>query len=79
MTAKGMIPAVGHTALIRYHDLVIGVKIHDVKHVYGTTRLYVSPLSGNGFIWINADRVTAISDYPVNVTVTTAPAVEGAR
>ena len=76
MTATEMIPAVGHSALIAWHGITMAVMIHDVKHVYGKTRLHVSPIAGEGKIWIDLDRVYSTSKQPVKVTVTTTPQVE---
>ena len=37
--------------------LDIDVTVLDAKHSYGNLRYLVSPISGNGEIWINASRV----------------------
>jgi len=54
---KELIKLIGKSALLREGQLSFPVTITDVKSVYGTDRLEVSPIGGAGSVWVNADRV----------------------
>jgi hypothetical protein len=54
---KELIALIGKTGYLRESGFEFPVTVTDVKSVYGTDRLEVSPVGGNGSAWVNADRV----------------------
>lgn len=60
LTATQMLPAIGQIVLIAFHGLSLEVKVLDVKHVYGRARLNVTPLAGDGRLWVETDRVLSV-------------------
>ena len=58
-TMAKMIEQLGKIVRIEISELGldIDVTVLDAKNSYGNLRYLVSPISGNGEIWINASRV----------------------
>ena len=48
----------GKPASIAVNGMIVDVTIKAAKHVYGTMRYLITPVSGTGSQWVNADRVT---------------------
>lgn len=64
LTARQMIPALGAPVLVRFESLAIACTVKDVKHVYGTARLLIVPVSGSGEQWVTLERVTVLHHQP---------------
>lgn len=62
MTANEMTPAIGATVVVRFEDIKVTCRVVDAKHVYGKSRIQVSPLSGTGMQWVELSRVTGVID-----------------
>ena len=58
-TATQMLPAIGQTVRAQFEDLIIEVRVSDVKSSYGRVRLLVSPVAGTGSQWIEVSRLRA--------------------
>ncbi len=59
MNALELSKAIGQHATVRLEQtLFVSVSILDAKKVYGTIRYLITPVSGTGSQWVNADRVT---------------------
>lgn len=56
-THNQMAMAVGRVAAIRENGLTILVRVLDAKTAYSVVRLLVTPVSGQGQAWVNAERV----------------------
>jgi len=56
-TANELIPAVGHTVLVRMECIGVLCKVIDAKNVYGKVRLLVRPQAGAGEQWIELSRL----------------------
>jgi len=48
---------IGQEGTLNAYPFDFKVIVTDVKSVYGTDRLEVTPVSGGGTAWVNADRV----------------------
>jgi hypothetical protein len=48
---------IGQTVKLSTNDLMVEVVINDAKVSYGNIRYYVSPVAGNGSVWVDASRV----------------------
>ena len=48
---------VGFSVPITFGELTVTCDVLDAKHVYGTTRLLVSPAKGDGQVWVDISRV----------------------
>jgi len=57
MTGKELAQILGKTGLLQVDGFRFPVTIHDYKSAYGVTRYKVEPVQGDGFAWVNADRV----------------------
>lgn len=42
--------------------VLVGVQVRDARVAFGTTQLYVEPLSGRGARWVAADLTQEIED-----------------
>jgi len=49
---KELIQAIGKKGLIQIGGLNVEVKVLDVKQSYGRDRYLVTPIAGNGEVWI---------------------------
>jgi hypothetical protein len=54
---KELVKLIGKQGELDAYPLTYEVEIIDVKSVYGNDRLQVTPVSGSGTVWVNADRV----------------------
>lgn len=66
MTATQMIPAVGTQVEIKtgVGTVTVLCDVRDVKTVYGSIRLLVSPVAGSGNAWVEMSRIRAIPGQP---------------
>ena len=53
---------IGQTAHLREGELWFKVRILNVKTAYGEVRLQVSPVDGNGCIWVSSSRIRLTND-----------------
>jgi hypothetical protein len=58
---KELIKLIGKQGKLDAYPLTYEVEIIDVKSVYGTDRLEVTPVAGSGTVWVNADRVKVVA------------------
>ena len=58
---KELIALIGKEGVLSAHPFTFQVIITDVKSVYGTDRLEITPVSGGGTAWVNADRVKVVA------------------
>lgn len=54
---KELMKLIGQEGTLNAYPFDFKVIVTDVKSVYGTDRLEVTPVSGGGTAWVNADRV----------------------
>ena len=54
---KELIKLIGQEGTLNAYPFSFRVIVTDVKSVYGTDRLEVTPVAGSGTAWVNADRV----------------------
>lgn len=57
MTALELSEAIGKRGSILSDSIRVLVLIMDGKTAYGNARYLITPVSGSGQIWVNADRV----------------------
>ena len=57
--------AIGQPATINQGGLTVRVRISDVKQAYGCTRYLVTPLAGEGSVWVDSNRVTIQNESEV--------------
>jgi len=51
---------IGKIGKVRLHELVIDVRILDVKSAYGNERFLCTPIAGNNESWFDRDKVINI-------------------
>lgn len=56
-TTIGLTQAIGKQGHLSIEKLSVMVHIMDTKVSYGTVRYLITPVSGSGQTWVNADRV----------------------
>jgi hypothetical protein len=55
-TVKEQASLIGQTAVVQFGAIKVNCKIVDVTTVWGQERWQVEPLSGEGRVWVVADR-----------------------
>ena len=62
ITAREMAESLGqHVALrVKDGDLRVTCKVLDAKVSYSTLRFLLSPISGSGEVWVNAESTTRV-------------------
>jgi len=60
-----MAAMIGTTVVIRFEQVEVFCRIHDVKKVYGRVRLHVSPVEGNRVQWVDLDRAIFPGDEEI--------------
>ena len=60
VTAKGMAEVLNQVGTLYVNDLSVNVRILNVKSSYGRIRYQVVPISGDGVVWVDSNRVTNI-------------------
>lgn len=58
MNAKESIAMIGKKGTITIGGLRINVKITDVKNKYGHDRWFVTPISGEGEVWVEQNPLS---------------------
>ena len=58
MSVRELAKMIGAQGYVTLGGLKVIVAIMDAKVSYGKTRYLVTPLSGSGSVWIDADRFT---------------------
>jgi hypothetical protein len=66
MTALELSQSIGKIASILFDSIRVNVRILDGKTAYGTPRYLITPVSGTGSQWVNADRVSINPNIPEN-------------
>lgn len=61
MTVLELTQRIGQLGSIPVNGLTVYVHIMDGKVSYGTPRYLITPVSGTGSQWVNADRVSVCS------------------
>lgn len=61
MTTKETLKAIGKKGTISIGGLRVNVKITDVKNSYGHDRYFVTPVSGEGEIWVEQNPLLTLS------------------
>jgi hypothetical protein len=56
-TAKELIVAVGQTVTVKVEKWDIPMVVKDAKVAYGTPRVLVAPVSGEGEAWVDLSRI----------------------
>lgn len=59
-TAKQMMPAIGSMVAVRFDAFEVTMVVEDAKSQWGTVRLQVRPLAGEGLAWIDVSRVVRV-------------------
>lgn len=63
MDAREMSALIGTLVFLEpVHGLRVLCEIKNVKYSYGHSRVEVSPLSGRGSAWVNADSVASAAE-----------------
>ena len=63
MQFKDMKELIGKTGALSQTDgLIVHVSIKDIKQAYGQIRYSVSPVAGDGEVWVSAERVAVLSN-----------------
>ena len=57
MTAKQQAALLGQEIDVRCDGLTVACLIQDVKQAYGKMRFQVTPVNGDGLIWIEDSRI----------------------
>ena len=57
MSTLELSKAIGQPARINQGGLTVRVRISDVKQAYGNIRYLVTPLAGEGSVWVDSNRV----------------------
>ena len=52
LTAKDSVKLIGQVKCVSFGGMLIEVKIVDVKWVYGKTRFQITPVKGQGLVWV---------------------------
>jgi hypothetical protein len=60
MSFTDMGAVIGRYGQISTNELIFNVRITDVKNAYGNVRYLVTPASGIGQTWVNAERVRVL-------------------
>ena len=58
MTTAELMAYVGQTELLSSDKLRFFVRILDAKIAYGRVRFLVSPVSGEGQVWVDSSRIS---------------------
>jgi hypothetical protein len=53
---------IGQPGSVTLNGLSVHVRISDVKRSYGNVRYLVTPLSGSGSVWVDANRVQLVNE-----------------
>ena len=62
MTVTQMSEVLGKRVDVTMCGLTVACEIRDAKVSYGRARLLIAPLAGNGTVWIEPQKVVAITD-----------------
>lgn len=58
MTGKDLVAVIGRTGRLASERLMVAVRVLDAKVAWGATRYLVTPMAGEGTMWVDAGRVT---------------------
>lgn len=64
MTACEMLPKINSYVVVRFDDIKVDCRVMDMKQSYGSTRYLVSPLCGDGSIWVTDSRIVETFNDP---------------
>lgn len=67
MTANMMVQAIGKKVDIHVEKWFIPMIVMDVKVSYGTPRLLVKPVNGDGEAWVELSRVRMVDTKEIKV------------
>ena len=59
---KEYLKFIGKTSIYHCNDLLIPVKITDVKQVYGNIHFEIEPVSGKGSVWVRDNSLCSFSN-----------------
>lgn len=60
LTVSQLAGTIGRTGTIRANDLVVTVRVDDVRTNFGRVEYSVTPIAGDGHIWIDAARFVEV-------------------
>jgi hypothetical protein len=57
MNAKELYTYIGRRGLVELGGVKVRVEITDAKVSYGNARFLITPIAGNGVVWVDSARV----------------------
>ncbi len=60
MTAKELGQRIGKPVLLQTGDLQVLCNVLDARESWGREQLQITPQSGQGTVWVNADRTKGV-------------------
>lgn len=70
MNYSELLKVIDKRAKYKIKDLEIDVKIKDMKQSYGQTRYLITPVSGEGFQWVNDYNIRLLYEIKSHETAT---------
>lgn len=61
-TTADTMHAIGQTVNYRVGEMMVQVRVSDVKTVWGQLRVQITPLMGSGSQWVNVESVAKIGN-----------------
>jgi hypothetical protein len=62
MSISEMAKMIDKTMLYRLNGLEFSVRVIDMKQAYGVARAEITPIGGNGRIWVNLDSLCEVKN-----------------
>lgn len=56
-TVRELAPAIGARVHVRFESILVACTVRDAKSAWGKVRLLIEPVSGDGFQWIELERL----------------------